>query len=281
MTHHAKINWIMFATIVGLVVFLYVRPQSQTMQEYRISSRSIDSVQSVKIVQHGNEIVLEHSAEGWALIHPFQNQIDEKKLAGVLEILSASSHYRFPVTDLAHFGLDQPNIRLYINNDYFGFGGLAPTTNQQYVATNDHIYLISPRYAVMLPSSPVDLIRTKLLATHEAPVKFELDLLTVQLQNKKWHVDTLESGQTLSEKTIEYWVKLWQLADASEVTFEQPVNSLNKGSIRIGLVDGKILNFEILQTESEVILVRVGENIYYHFPIDTGMRLLNPQGISS
>lgn len=281
MTHHAQINWIMFATIVGLVVFLYARPQSQTMQEYQITSRSIDSIRSVRIVQHGNEIALKHSEDGWALIQPLQSQVDEKKLIRMLEVLSASSHYRFPISDLGRFGLDQPNIRLYIDNDYFGFGGLAPTTNQQYVVTNDYIYLISPRYAVMLPSSPIDLIRTKLLATHEVPVKYELSHLTARLQNKKWHIDTQESGQTLNEKTIEYWVKLWQLADASEVTFERPVNSIGKGIIQIGLANGKMLSFEILQTESEIILVRADESIYYHFPIDAGMRLLDPYGISN
>ena len=87
------------------------------------------------------------------MIKPVQARTDEKKVTELLQILTAISHQRFPRVDLERFGLDQPNVQLYLDDEYFGFGGFAPTLQRQYVMTGDHVYLISPRYVLALPSS--------------------------------------------------------------------------------------------------------------------------------
>ena len=137
------------------------KPVSYThldIHKYPLSTSSIEAVQNLRIVRQQQEIALKQLDNHWYLVKPVQARADERKIAEILEILTVSSNQRLPLADLERFGLDQPNVRLYLNNEYFGFGGFAPTTHQQYVATGDQVYLISPRYVLALPSNASDLI---------------------------------------------------------------------------------------------------------------------------
>lgn len=278
MTHHARLNLIMFATVAGLVVFLYFRPQSQDIPEYSISSRPVETVQNLRIIRQQKEIVLEQLDNRWRMIEPVQVCADDKKIREILEILTASSHHRFPLTDLERFGLDQPDMRLYINDEYFGFGGFAPITYQQYVATGDDIYLISSRYALTLPVSASDLINPGLLASHQIPVKFEMSRLTVEFKNENWSSRVQDSDKALNGEAIEHWVRLWQTALAQEITLNHELGAdfTETDRIKISLQDTQEINLKVLQNESEIVLVRVNEGIGYHFPVDTGRQLIDP-----
>lgn len=283
MTHHARLNLIMFATIVGLMVFLYFRPQSQDIQKYAISSSSVEAVQYLRIVRQQKEIVLKQLDNHWHMIKPVQVRANEKKIMEVLEILRASSNQRFPLADLGRFSLDHPNVQLYVDDEYFGFGGFAPTTHQQYVATGDSVYLISPRYALTLPLSASDLIDPRLLAPNEIPVKFELSHTKIQFQNGNWNSIVQGSEEALNEETIKHWIQLWQTANARELTLDQELDTefAERGLIRISLQGGQEISLRILQNESEVILLCVNKGIGYHFPVDVGRQLLDPHTIKS
>jgi|CXWL01.1.fsa_nt_gi hypothetical protein len=283
MTHHAQLNLIMFATIIGVVVFLYFRPESQDIQEYSISSSPAETVRSLRIVRQQKEIVLKQLDNRWYLIKPVQVRADEKKIIDVLEILTASSNQRFPLADLGRFSLDQPNVQLYIDDEYFGFGGFSPITNQQYVAAGDYVYLISPRYVLTLPLSASDLISPGLLATNEIPVKFELSHLTVEFQSGIWNIIVQDSEEALNEETIKHWVQLWQTANARELTLDHEFDTdfVERGLIKMSLQDGQEISLRILQNESEVIFLRVNEGIGYHFFVDVGRQLLDPYTIKS
>lgn len=283
MTHHARLNLIMFITIAGLAVFLYFRPQSPDIHKYPLSTSPIGTVQSLRIVRQQQEIVLQQSDNHWYLVKPVQARADERKIAEILEILMASSNQRLPLADLERFGLDQPNVRLYLNDEYFGFGGFAPTTNQQYVATGDQVYLISPRYVLALPSDASDLINPQLLASNEIPVKFELNHLTVEFQNENWRITMQHSGEALDEETIKHWIQLWQTAHARELILEQALGPdfVVKGLIKVALQNGQEINLKILQNEFSVLLLRVNDGFGYQFPIDVGQQLFDPHRIKS
>lgn len=283
MTHHARLNLVMFITIAGLAVFLYFRPQSLDIHKYPLSTSSIEAVQNLRIVRQQQEIALKQLDNHWYLVKPVQARADERKIAEILEILTVSSNQRLPLADLERFGLDQPNVRLYLNNEYFGFGGFAPTTHQQYVATGDQVYLISPRYVLALPSNASDLINPQLLASDEIPVKFELNHLTVEFQNENWHTAMQHSDEALDEATIKHWIQLWQTAHARELILEQALGAdfVVKGFINIALQNGQEINLRILQNEFSLVLLRVNGGFGYQFPIDAGQQLVDPHRIKS
>ncbi len=281
MTHHARLNLIMLATIVGVVVFLYFKPQIQDVQAYPVSSATVEAVQTLRIIRQQKEIVLKQQDHRWHLIKPVRARADEKKVKEILEVLTANSNQRFSATDLGRFGLDRPNVQLYFDSEYLGFGGFAPITNQQYVVTSEYVYSISPRYVLALPLSASDLISPQLLASNEIPVKLELNQLTVEFKNGNWSNIIQNSEKILDAEMIEHWAHLWQTAYARELTLEQKLDDdlVEVDYIKISLQDGQRIDLRVLQSKTEVVFLRVNDGIGYHFPIDVGRQLFDPYAI--
>lgn len=278
MTHHARLNLIMVATIGSVLLFLYFKPQSQGNPEYSIASNSAETVQSVRIVRPQQEITLNRLNNHWYLTTPLHARANEEKVRRILEILQAKSQQRFPLTDLARFGLERPNVLLTIDDSQFGFGGFAPTTSQQYMATGDHVYLIAPRYALALPGSVNDLIDSQLLAPGEIPVKFELPHFAAEFHQAHWRVTSQRSDHAVTEAALKDWAQLWQTASAAELILLSQLGSdfVETDMLRIGLQDGRQMDLKILHNAVSIVLVRADEEIGYQFPLDTGRHLLDP-----
>ncbi len=278
MTHHARLNLIMVATIGSLLLFLYFKPQSQGNPEYSIASNSAGTVQSVHIVRPQQEIMLKRLNDHWYLTTPLHARANEEKVRRILEILQAKSQQRFPLTDLGRFGLERPNVLLTIDDTQSGFGGFAPTTNQQYMAAGDHVHLIAPRYALALPGSINDLVDPKLLAPGEIPVKFELPHFAAEFHHPNWRVTLQRSDHAVTEAALKDWIRLWQTASAAELILLSQLDSdfVETGMLKIGLQDGRQIDLKILHNAVSIVLVRADEEIGYQFPLDTGRHLLDP-----
>ena len=277
MTYHSQLNLIMLVTVIGLAFFLYLKPQfqSETDGAIQISIRQPETVQSIRIIRQGQETALERNERGWHLISPFYARADEAVVGKVLNVLSAHSRQRFPLRDTESFNLDFPSIELYIDDDYFAFGGMAPITNEQYLAINDHVYLVSPRYAVWMPVSSFDLVSPSLLAKDELPVKFELGDLTIKKQNGVWLVD---SGGRSSQDSIvlERWVEKWRDMPATELLINMQDYSDDQSTVTISLMDGREIDLKVIENESGIMFYRQGEQVGYLFPEQEGHHLLNP-----
>ncbi len=278
MTHHARLNLIMVATIGSLLLFLYFKPQSQGNPEYSIASNSAGTVQSVHIVRPQQEIMLKRLNDHWYLTTPLHARANEEKVRRILEILQAKSQQRFPLPDLGRFGLERPNVLLTIDDTQFGFGGFAPTTNQQYMAAGDHVHLIAPRYALALLGSINDLVDPKLLAPGEIPVKFELPHFAAEFHHPNWRVTLQRSDHAVTEAALKDWIRLWQTASAAELILLSQLDSdfVETGMLKIGLQDGRQIDLKILHNAVSIVLVRADEEIGYQFPLDTGRHLLDP-----
>lgn len=280
MTSRSLLNLVLLAAVVSLALWVYFKPKPQgDTQEYRVSSLTAENAQSIRVEWQGLNIVLQKAGERWHLTQPLQGRADEVKVGRILEILAATSPRRFPATELERFDLLQPAVRLRIDHESFGFGGLAPITNEQYVASGDNVYLLAPRYAAALPRQPADLLSPKLLAENEIPVAFELENIKVIQQDGNWRITPQKPGVALTQNEFNHWVQSWQQAYAVGVTLSAnaPDQTVaGNQSIKITLRDGNTMQLLILQQQPELILLRVDEGIRYRFPTETGRRLLDP-----
>ena len=280
MTSRSLLNLALFAAVVGLALWVYFKPKPQgDTQEYRISSLTAENVQSLRIEWQGISLALQKLGERWHLTEPLQGRADEIKVARILEVLSASSPRRFPATDLERFDLAQPAVRLHIGNESFSFGGLAPITNEQYVASGESVYLLAPRYAATLPRQLVDLLSPRLLAENEIPTAFELENIKIVQQDGNWRITPEKPSLTLTQNELNHWVQAWQQAYATNLTLsanELDQAAADKQAIKISLRDGKTVQLIILQQQPELILLRVDAALRYRFPGESGKRLLDP-----
>jgi len=280
MTSRSLLNLVLLAAVVSLALWVYFKPKPQgDTQEYRVSSLSAENAQSIRVEWQGLNIVLQKAGERWHLTQPLQGRADEVKVGRILEILAATSPRRFPATELERFDLAQPAVRLRIDHESFGFGGLAPITNEQYVASGENVYLLAPRYAAVLPRQPADLLSPKLLAENEIPVGFELENLKLIQQDGNWRITPQKPGVILTQNEFNHWVQSWQQAYATGIMLSAnaPDQTVaGKQSIKITLRDGNTVQLLILQQQPELILLRVDEGIRYRFPGESGKRLLDP-----
>ena len=286
MTNHARLNLIMLTTIVGLVIFLYVRPQSHEAPQYRVSLLSAEAAQVIRILHKDTLMVLKKTENHWYLTEPINARADEKKVTQLLEILSATSEHRFPLTDLDRFSLDEPNVKLSIDHESFDFGGLTPVTNQQYIATEESVLLISPRYAVMLPSQPIKIVSPTLLAETETPVSFEMGDVSIKKQEEDWIINPENIEQSLSQEEINHWVELWQQVAASNLILDSEILGIDDAAlaqkeIKISLQNGQKIKFNVLRHGSELFLKRCDEAIRYVFSGNVGKSLLDPYYVSN
>ncbi|SER35797.1 protein of unknown function [Nitrosomonas sp. Nm51] len=277
MTYHSQINLIMLATIIGLAFFLYLTPQfqSETDDAFQVSLRTPESVQSVRIVRQGQEIELRRIGGDWHLMTPVFARADGTLVKKMLNVLSANSRQRFPLRDVENFNLDQPLVELYIDDEHFAFGGLAPVTNEQYLAINGDVYLVSPRYATWVPVDPLDLADSKLLADDELPVRFELNGVSIRQQNGAWQTDA-GNGNYQSSEALERWVNSWRDYRAPELLMKPLQDSEGTAAGIINLQDGRSIIITAVEHEYGTAFYRDNEQIGYLFPESVSRKLLNP-----
>lgn len=267
MNYHAKLNWIMLTTVIGLALFLFLRPSPEDAEVYALSSLSAGAAEHIEIWHQEDVMTLEKIEDRWYLTAPFYARTDKTKIEQILEILSSKSHHRLPLGDLDDFGLDKPNVQLQINHEKFSFGGLTPITNEQYVAVGENIYLLPPRYSVMLPSQPIKIVSTTMLGETEMPVGLEL---------RDLHINSDEPESLLRQDETGGWVQLWQTVSAEHVYFsaDEFVGEVQK-EISITLQNGRHVDFKVHQNETTLILWRVDEGIGYLFSNELGEQLLD------
>ena len=267
MNYHAKLNRIMLATVIFLALFLFLRPSPEEAEDYALSLLSADAVEHIEIWHQEDVMTLEKIESRWYLTAPFHARADKTKIEHVLEILSSKSHHRFPLSDLSDFGLDKPNVQLQINHEKFSFGGLTPITNEQYVAVGENIYLLPPRYSVMLPSQPIKIVSTIILGEAEIPVGLEL---------RDFRINSDEPEALLRQDGTGGWVQLWQTVSAEHVYFsaDEFVGEVHK-EISVALQNGRHVDFKVHQNETTLILWRVDEGIGYLFSNELGGQLLD------
>ncbi len=269
------LNLIMFATAVVLAAFLYIKPSLQEETAYKISSLSVEPVQSIRIDRQDTSIELSRSNNRWYMRKPVQGRVNEVNVERILEILSATSQHLLPLEELDRYGLASPVIRLQVDQELFDFGNLAPITNEQYLATRQHVFLVSPRYAATLSALPTDLLSSRLFAEDEIPVEFALTHIHLK-HEKLWQAGLQHHKHALSQGELNQWVQAWQLAHATYLTLDPGGPKTDGEEITIVLKDGRKIRLIAWQDESELTLLRVDEGICYHFPGSMGKQLLDP-----
>lgn len=276
MHSHSWLNLIMLVTVVVLATVLYIKPSLQEESTHKISSLSAQAAQHIRITRQDIAIELSRADNHWYMRKPVEGRVNEEKVERILEILSAASQHLLPLTNLDRYGLISPLIELQVNQESFKFGDFAPVTNEQYIATRQHVFLISPRYAASLSVLPADLLDSRLIAEDEIPVEFTLTNFHLK-HEQGWQVSPPHHEHTFSQDALNQWVQAWYSAHAIYLTLDSGKPDTDGEEISIVLQDGRKIRLIAVQNESELTLQRIDEGIRYHFPISLGNRLLDPQ----
>ena len=266
------LNLALLAAVVALALFAYFKPL-KSEPELRLSTLKSADAQNIKIEIAGNQpVTLERAAAEWRLAAPLAARADDFQVQRLLEILDASSRDRFPATGLARFDLNEPYARVTVNRQTFSFGAVNPMSREQYVLTQDGIYLVALRYGAALPKSALQLVSKYLFAAAEAPVAFEFKEFRLAQQDGKWVMSPAAADS--SQDDINRWVDEWRLATALAVQTMSSRKPL--ATVKVKLKDRSDVTLAVLQREPELVLARSDQKFEYQFAGDTAKRLLLP-----
>ncbi len=286
------LNLVLLALIGGLVAFLYLRPEAEVedVSKYEVSQLKLAGIHAVKAEFPAKAPVTFEKVDGyWHMLTPYKSRADQISVQRILAVIAATSEYKFPTTDLAKYGLDNPLVKVTLSRDVseevFYFGTYNTVTNQQYVSYQDGVYLLDVNYAEAAETQPIEMVDKNILAPSEAKALTGFDYghleqweevdLNVDIVDGQWKTNLAEAK--LTQNDMNEWLEFsWKQNPAKSVEVYTPDRQQTYPSFKVKLSNGKTIHFDKHMESPELLLARPDEGLIYHFANDVGFNMLNP-----
>lgn len=278
------LNLLLVIVVTGLALFAILRPAEKKDVGAKLVELKRDQVAKIHIEHRkGAAIQLEKRSDGWHVIAPFSSRADIGQVDRVLDLTTATARQKLPREDLARFDLDPPQAKVTLDDHVVAFGRINDITNEQYAATADAVYLVSPFYGYGIPADAGKLASRKLLAEDEIPVAFDFGGYQVVRDEKgRWSTAGTVPGKSASEKStgelsqdeFNRWADEWRVTYA--VAAEPYKSGAGKQRVTLRFKNGKSAIMQAAEAGAGFTLLRGDENMLYRFGAQTGKRLMNP-----
>ena len=280
------INLSLLIVVFGLALLVWlIPPQDATNKNIkRVIASDIlpENISRLEInTPNKPKTVLEKKADHWYLTAPIHIEANDFLATQVSKLLSIEYSDTFTPESyqLVKYGLSPAWITLQLDQHTVSLGNKNSISQQRYVGYQQAIFLIPDKIPPILNSAPGGLISTKILPNTSQITALQLSDFEVQKRDGKWHMlDSLSSAaEPISQDRFVKFLTEWQLAhaiyvglEATKLTPQKPSNS-----IKINLVDGQIISFNILDKESGVQFIRADLGVAYHMHNEAVHTLLN------
>ena len=282
------VNILLLLLVLGIFAFIKSRPQQEVAKEtaYEVSTLKLADFSNISVEFPAKAPVAFEKVDGyWYIAKPYKARADQVLVMRILSLVGAKSPQKFEATDLTQFGLDQPKLKLKFNNEEFIFGTFNPVTSEQYVAYNNHVYLLPVSYAESA-QSPVEeyLDKTPFKPDEQKKIagfdfshleQWEEARLNVDLVDGKWKASPEKAKPTQNEMN-EWFDSYWRNMSVQRVEPYTPDRKTTYPSFEVKLNDGRKVHLDKIQESPELLLGRPDEGMMYHVPPDIGFTLLNP-----
>lgn len=286
------LNIIMLAIVAGLVAFLYLRPDQTVSNKtmYAVSDLKLGAVTQLKVEFPAKAPVIFNKVNGyWQMEKPYHNRADQLSVQRILSVIAAESEVQFPATNLAKFGLDNPQLKVIMTIDggteMFTYGSYNSVTEQQYVAYHNHVYLLDGRYSEDTKTQPIEMVDKNLLAPSESKLVTGLDLahleqweasqLNINIDNGQWKTN-IDNAKPTQNDMNEWFEFSWMQNPAKSVEVYTPNRQKTYPSLELKLSNGQRIHLDKMMESPELLLARPDEGLIYHFASDVGFTMLNP-----
>ncbi|MEY3747403.1 MAG: hypothetical protein RL194_862 [Pseudomonadota bacterium] len=280
------VNLGLLLLIAGIVAFLYLRPQpeSEGQKAHEISSLKLGDFSRVSIEFPAKAPVVFEKIDGyWRVTQPMNARADQMSVQRIISIVAATSMEKFSTENLEKFGLDQPKLKLKLDQEEFLFGTYNPVSSEQYMAYKDAVYLVAPTYSESAGYQLLEMLDKSPLKPTEKIAGFDFSWLeqwedirlNLDLIDGKW-VPSTDKAKPVQDELNEWLDITWVKAAAKSVEPYTPDRNATYPSFRVKLQGGGHVHFDKLQEAPELLLGRPDEGMIYHFAPDIGFAMLNP-----
>jgi len=280
------VNLVLLALVAALGAFLYLQPKTvaEGPKVYEISSMKLADFNKVSIEFPAKAPVVFEKVDGnWRIIKPFDTRADNLSVQRILSIVAATTSEKFALGDPAQFGLDQPKLKLRLNDEEFLFGTINPVSGEQYVQYKNSVYLVQTTYSESAGIQIEEMMDKSPFKPGEKPKGFDFSRLEewedsrlqVDLTDGKWTTSVPNAKLTQNEMN-EWFDEYWKHMSVASVERYTPDRRATYPSLEVKLEGGGKVHFDKMQESPEVILGRPDEGVKYHMPPDSGFTMLNP-----
>jgi hypothetical protein len=276
------LNLALLAFVATLIVLVKVLPDRSGAADAPapLLDTQPTTIQAIRISRGGEDIRLERAVGGWRLAAPVRARADEIRVDALLRLAVAAPRARFsaPPDTFAQYGLERPQATVWLGQTEIRIGAAHELDDLHYVGYGNEV-LLMPGAAVRPALQPLRaFFSTHLLDDGRKPVAFKLPAFRVAQVDGVWTL-TPANGN-VSNDQINQFVEEWRYARALSVTRHAAVRPRAQVQVQVRYANlpadaaPKTLDIAILARKPELILYRADEGLAYHFPAETGDRLL-------
>ncbi|MGH8282045.1 MAG: DUF4340 domain-containing protein, partial [Gammaproteobacteria bacterium] len=169
--------------------------------------------------------------------------------------------------NLVKYGLNPPQVRLWLNGTEFDFGDAEPLNNYRYVKTGDTIHLVAGLLYFRINHSPLWWASKHLLPCGARIIGLQLPDATLTLKGDKWQL--APANPAITSDAIQSLIDNWKNAQA--IGTDKMGKGEPQGEVAVELAgDSQPLRFVILKDPDFLVLARPDLGLQYE--LDSGQR---------
>ncbi|MDP1708958.1 MAG: DUF4340 domain-containing protein [Gammaproteobacteria bacterium] len=288
MTPRNRLNLVLLGGVLVLVLVVVYQPGLQQPPPLAQLTPLVPAqIIRIRIERSADDtILLEKESPGWVLQAPVAMPANNFRVEAVLQTAQAPVHARMQAAEvsLAEFKLDQPRVRLWLDDTEIAFGGTEPLSGRRYVQTGDSVVLITDTGYFDLVGDFTAFADTALLAPDARLTQIDLPALRlVRLREGSWmqapNRAQMPPASNTSMDMINALHDAWRLTRATQVrpyVAAEHAETAGDDIVFIGVEgDAVPLRFDILSRAPELVLGRADLGIQYRLPASAAERLLS------
>jgi hypothetical protein len=262
--------------IAGLLLVVWYKPGREDAPRPPLTALTPDTIREIRVERREREtIILTRADSGWRLTAPVKARANRHNVDSLLRLAAAPSESRLATdSELKPFGLDPPQITVHFDNEVITLGNLHPLRNQVYARYLGAVHLIPAHQQAAAGFPYTQFLDSRLLDDGDKPIALRLPGFALALKDGTWQRQPAIAE--LSSDRMNDFVREWQHASALSV--ERATSTAPLASVEITVErDGKPVKLVLglIAYKPEFVLRRHDEGLEYHFPEESGPRLLN------
>lgn len=267
--------------LVVAILLVWLMTESNTSPSVSTLSDSIrtSQVNEIEIHRQEQQTIQLQLDQQWQLIKPIQARANQTRIKLLLSLLEQPVQSPIPITEntnLAEFGLQQPNLILQFNQQSFAFGDTETLTGQRYIQHNQQIYLIHDDISPLLSASASSFVDNRLLdpASHIQSIELPalqdeqnqplFSALSIHQQGNNW----CSSPDNHAQDKLLKLLQNWQQAYAMQVVINPDIEIADeKPVVLIELADNTQRKFVVTFNNDSLTLTDRQQQLQYQFPV--------------
>lgn len=259
------VNLLLIVLIGGLAYAgFHFNAEDDVVAKPTISALSPDDIHSIEIKAGDLQLSLQRGSAGWDLVSPLNWPANDTNIGRLLSILDfeTSALAEAGDVDLAQLGLQQARASIRFNDSLLQFGTTNNIGERRYLMLESTVYLLPDVHLAFIAEGLSALIDRRLLPRQADITSLQLPDLEIRLDdNRQWRSN---QAVEIPQARMVQLVQNWQDLQATRISHFGP-GLMPRQLIEIGLADGQLIEFLLMQEDPEIVIAQPRIGMQYHF----------------